>query len=261
PSGTQTVLRVLDFAKFTPTHGAMITGIWAAPEMFPAMPIDRLGVNSEIILSKQGDSWAGATTSSPTLAGGAVRFSTEFSLAKGSIVWTDRGFNASNTQVWGLPAGQALTFTTAPSTVKVERRESGLVIMDFVIPPGDAPTADGTEIAVHVNGYLQSDGLQVDNSKAPGREPLRVTLPAQLPFLGINEGVTGVRVGQFRRLIVPAHLAFGERGRPRSNIPANATLVYEIEGLYVQPPAPKAPAAEGAAAPAAPAATTPAPQK
>ena len=252
-AGKQLVLRVLDFAKFVPTHQAMMTGIWAAPEMFPAVTLDRLFVNTDIPLTRDSAGWRGLTASTPTLVGGAVRFSTEFALSQGSISWADRGTNADNTQVWGPSLAQSLTFVTYQPEVTVDRRANGLVVIDFATPASDALTEAGTELAVHVNGFLQSDGLQVDNSKAPGREPLRVTLPAQLPFVGISEGLSGVRIGQFRRLIVPSVLGFGERGRARSNIPANATLVYEIEGLYAKPPEPQ-PAADTKPATGAPSA-------
>ena len=34
-------------------------------------------------------------------------------------------------------------------------------------------------------------------------------------------------VGEVRRLVIPAYLAFGEQGRP-GKVPANAAVVYEV---------------------------------
>jgi FKBP-type peptidyl-prolyl cis-trans isomerase len=44
---------------------------------------------------------------------------------------------------------------------------------------------------------------------------------------GWNEGVTGMRLGEKRRLVVPYQLGYGARGRP--GVPGYATLVFEVE--------------------------------
>lgn len=268
---SELVMRVLDFVKSLPTFGSMVAGLWAAPEQFPTVTLDKLSVNSQIVLKNETGKFSGKSLAQPTLAAGATSFTTEIVLSKGSITWLDRGYDKAGTQVWGPADGQALAFKAATPAAKVTRRDNGLVMIDLFVPAEGEISQDGGEVAVNVTGWLWSDGLVIDNSRQPGREPLRQALPAKLPFQGINEGLSGMKVGQFRRLVIPPAMGFGATGRPRSNIPPNAYLVYELEGLWVRAPEGKK-AAEGAAVPPAvqpdvvpppprPKATEPAPEK
>ena len=49
---------------------------------------------------------------------------------------------------------------------------------------------------------------------------------------GFSQGVTGMRVGGLRRVVVPPNLGYGAAGNP-PQIPGNATLIFEIELLAV----------------------------
>jgi FKBP-type peptidyl-prolyl cis-trans isomerase len=49
---------------------------------------------------------------------------------------------------------------------------------------------------------------------------------------GFDLGVSGMSVGQKRRITVPPEMGYGERGAGRV-IPPNATLVFEIEVLKI----------------------------
>ena len=57
--------------------------------------------------------------------------------------------------------------------------------------------------------------------------------PAALPHLGFDAGVTGMRVGDKRKLVIPPQMGYGKKGAP-PDIPPNAVLEFEIELVDVR---------------------------
>ena len=95
---------------------------------------------------------------------------------------------------------------------------------------GDGPElpADGIAI-VHYTGYTL-DGKEFDSSRGPGRGPFSVDLGANPPpvIQGWVDGLQGMKVGEQRKLLIPASLAYGERGHGQQ-IPPNADLLFFVE--------------------------------
>jgi peptidylprolyl isomerase len=111
------------------------------------------------------------------------------------------------------------------------RTASGLAYVDLVEGGGAAPSV-GDSVSVHYTGWLE-DGTKFDSSLDRGR-PFVFPVGRGRVIPGWDEGVMSMKVGGRRRLMVPAHLGYGERGAG-GVIPPGATLVFEVQLLAIQP--------------------------
>jgi FKBP-type peptidyl-prolyl cis-trans isomerase len=116
-----------------------------------------------------------------------------------------------------------LTYGAAPTdTVTADQ---GLKYIE--ISPGSGTTAAlGLTVDVNYSGYLVS-GTRFDTSCGAGTPVLRVGLGAQQVIPGFDLGIRGMKPGGVRRVIVPPALGYGNV--PNGPIPANSTLVFDIE--------------------------------
>jgi FKBP-type peptidyl-prolyl cis-trans isomerase len=87
----------------------------------------------------------------------------------------------------------------------------------------------GKRITVHYTGTL-TDGTKFDSSVDRGT-PFSFTLGAGEVIQGWDQGFDGMKVGGKRKLTIPASLGYGNR--PVGSIPANSTLIFEVELLKV----------------------------
>jgi peptidylprolyl isomerase/FKBP-type peptidyl-prolyl cis-trans isomerase FkpA len=101
-------------------------------------------------------------------------------------------------------------------------------IDDMVVGKG-TEAVRGKTVNVHYTGWL-TDGTKFDSSV--GGDPFSFTLGAGEVIEGWDRGVAGMKVGGKRKLTLPPELAYGAAGAP-PEIPANATLVFEVELLGV----------------------------
>jgi peptidylprolyl isomerase len=114
---------------------------------------------------------------------------------------------------------------------RVTSTASGLRYVDLVEGTGASPAA-GDQVEVHYTGWLE-DGTKFDSS-VDRRQPFVFPLGLGRVIKGWDEGVATMRTGGRRRLIIPAHLGYGDRGAGRA-IPPGATLVFEVELLRISP--------------------------
>ncbi|CAM5664428.1 MULTISPECIES: FKBP-type peptidyl-prolyl cis-trans isomerase [Streptomyces] len=90
---------------------------------------------------------------------------------------------------------------------------------------GDGPVAQaGQTVAVHYVGVSFSTGEEFDASWNRGT-PLQFQLGAGQVISGWDKGVQGMKVGGRRQLIIPAHLAYGDRGAGGKIAPGE-TLIF-----------------------------------
>jgi len=107
-----------------------------------------------------------------------------------------------------------------------EKTASGIDITMLKKGTGRQPTADNV-VKVHYRGTL-TNGSEFDSSYKRGQPasfPLRQVIPCW------TEGVQKIKVGGKAKLVCPANLAYGSQGRP--GIPANSTLIFEVELLDI----------------------------
>jgi peptidylprolyl isomerase len=108
--------------------------------------------------------------------------------------------------------------------------EATVKIQDLVVGKGPEVKA-GDIVVVHYTGTLL-DGTKFDSSHDhPGGQPFTTPIPGRL-IKGWNEGIPGMRVGGKRRLVIPPELGYGPM--PQAKIPANSTLVFDIELLEIK---------------------------
>lgn len=103
-----------------------------------------------------------------------------------------------------------------------------LQIIDKEVGTG-AAVQPGATVTAHYTGALCKNGIIFQSSHDIGRP---ITFPLDGVIEGWQQGVLGMKVGGWRRLVIPASMAYGDSS-PAPNIPANSDLVFDIELMSV----------------------------
>ncbi len=106
-----------------------------------------------------------------------------------------------------------------------------LVITDITVGEGDEATP-GSQVRVHYVGVAHSTGEEFDASYNRGA-PLDFPVGAGRVIQGWDLGVAGMRVGGRRQLVIPPHLAYGDRGAG-AVIQPGETLIFVVDLVDVQ---------------------------
>jgi FKBP-type peptidyl-prolyl cis-trans isomerase FklB len=186
-------------------------------------------IEEEVLIQAVRDGHAGRA---PLLSADEMR-STLLGLRKKGMAVTDRRMRERAAK--NLAVGQAF--------LEKNKAEAGVTVLPSglqyaILREGDGPRpkADDT-VKVRYRGTL-IDGTEFDSSeKHPGPAIMRVDGVIK----GWTEALQLMKVGSRWRIVVPPDLAYGERSFGR--IPANGTLVFELELLSIE----KGPAGSGKA--------------
>lgn len=145
---------------------------------------------------------------------------------------TSSGAAASGTTTINNNIKTAAT-TSMSDQINTTPQATQLIEQDEVIGTGATAVA-GDTITVNYVGSL-TNGTVFDASADHGTSGFTFVLGAGSVIKGWDEGIVGMRVGGKRKLIIPASLAYGNQAIGNI-IPANSTLIFEIELLKVKKP-------------------------
>jgi FKBP-type peptidyl-prolyl cis-trans isomerase FkpA len=144
-----------------------------------------------------------------------------------------------------LAFAACLSSTTEPTLVTVEqttfapslgvdlasstKTASGLYYKDVTVGTG-ATLTPGQLVGVYYDGYY-ADGTHFDHrlpadSTTPPATPFSFTLGRGQVIAGFDEGVTGMKIGGRRQLIIPPALGYGTQ--------VNTVLVFTVDAVSAQ---------------------------
>jgi peptidylprolyl isomerase len=104
---------------------------------------------------------------------------------------------------------------------------SGLKYVEIVEGTGANPVT-GQTVSVHYTGTLEN-GKKFDSSRDRG-QPFEFQIGRGQVIKGWDEGLSTMKIGGRRTLIIPAELGYGDRGAGGA-IPPKATLIFDVELL------------------------------
>jgi len=124
-------------------------------------------------------------------------------------------------------------FNPQPSANTNPMTQNTLQVEDQVTGQGEV-AGPGDLLTVHYTGMLE-DGRVFESSKT-ANTPINFTLGVGAVIRGWDEGLVGMREGGKRRLTIPPEYGYGSQAV--GPIPANSTLIFDVELVGVEKAAP-----------------------
>ncbi|GHO89331.1 FKBP-type peptidyl-prolyl cis-trans isomerase [Dictyobacter formicarum] len=165
--------------------------------------------------------------------------------ANAAVVQSTQTANAANAKatadvqslIKANPKGQD---TPPQVTSPLQKTASGVQYQ--IIKAGDGGTVQaGRTVAFEYTGWIQGTNKKFDSSYDHGGQPFSVTVGQGQVIKGWEDGVTGMKIGETRRLIIPPSLGYGSGAQKDQSgkviIPANATLIFDVTAVAFSQPA------------------------
>ena len=126
----------------------------------------------------------------------------------------------------------ALAFAESRGLDLAKAVESETGLWSLVVDEGEGAlaTSENTVIA-HCTGWL-ADGTKFWSSHDGADKPMTNRVTGFVK--GFTEGLQTMKAGGKSLLIFPGRLGYGPTGNPGAKIPANATLIFEVELIGIQ---------------------------
>ncbi|WP_432798436.1 FKBP-type peptidyl-prolyl cis-trans isomerase [Poriferisphaera sp. WC338] len=167
----------------------------------------------------------------------------------GFVLWSGQAIRGWDEGITGMRVGERRTLIIPPNLVHGPNTSTKLgaddpqnqntlmceillrdlqegVTSKRLIPGNGMMARPGDEVVVEFLARIQGKDEVILSWKDLG-EPLRFRIGEHKVITGLELGVTGMTVGESRRLTVPPYLAYGSRGFGNL-IPGDATLVYDV---------------------------------
>lgn len=141
-----------------------------------------------------------------------------------------------NKRTTGLVLTALMIFTLATCEPEFRHHPAapGLQLRDLSSGSGRA-ARDGDLLVLHYRGTTPVAGAEVEFFNSHERaEPVMLPLLPNRLVKGFKLGLTGMRAGGKREIIVPPELAYGKEGAG-GVIPPDATLKFSVELLEIRP--------------------------
>lgn len=128
------------------------------------------------------------------------------------------------------------------SSVKTVKQEVKMITTDSglkyeVLKEGSSSQTPnkGQNVVVHYTGWLDINGEKGNkfDSSVDRGTPFTFIIGVGQVIKGWDEGVASMKIGEKRKLTIPAALGYGSRGAGNA-IPPNATLIFEVELLEIK---------------------------
>jgi peptidylprolyl isomerase len=125
--------------------------------------------------------------------------------------------------------------TSLQGAQKMTRKKTGSGLEYEIIKEGTGVSPrTGQKVTVHYTGWLDAKGqpgAKFDSSVDRG-QPFTFIIGVGQVIQGWDEGVMSMKIGEKRRLFIPATLGYGSRGAGNV-IPPHAPLIFDVELLRV----------------------------